>query len=134
MCPFSGLLWYNFPSGRGGRGRVGMQPPGSGGCSSQPCGKQHSSACPSGELGSVQVLHPYVGPDVPSEFRSKCFQLSGSANPVVILSIQNHFTTNQRIKQGICDSVVMVDKPWQSIRGQPGANCLQFPNRAPNSE
>ena len=133
MCLFSGLLWYNSTSGRRGRARVEMQPPGSGGCSSQLCGKQHGSVCPNGELGAVQVLHPCVGPDVPSEPRSKCFQVSGSANPIVILSIQNHFTTNQRIKQGICDLVVMVDKPWQSIRGQLGSNCLGFPNTAPNS-
>lgn len=32
-------------------------------------------------LGAGQVLHPCVGPDVLSEPRSECFQLSGSANP-----------------------------------------------------
>lgn len=34
---------------------------------------------------------------------------------VLIQSIQKHFPPNQRVKQGICNSVVMIDKPWQSI-------------------
>lgn len=81
MCLFSGLFWHNSPCGRRGNARVERQPPGSGGCSSQRCGVQHGSAHPNGELGAGQVLHPCVGPDVLSEPRSKCFQLSGSANP-----------------------------------------------------
>lgn len=56
------------------------QPPGSGGCSSHRCGDQRGSSHPDGELGAGQVLHPCVGPDVPSETRSKCFQLSRNAN------------------------------------------------------
>lgn len=74
---------------RRGGVRVETQPPGSGGCSrALPC-------LPQGRFGAVQVSPPCVGPNVPSQRKSECLQLSGSANPLEISSIQNHFTTSK---------------------------------------
>lgn len=92
-----------------------MQPPGSGGCSRSPV-----LLAPVQTVGLSKPL-PFVlsqmCPPNPSQNASSSLEvlihLKSQASRAVLLPTKG-------IKQGICDLVVMVGTPWQSIPGQLG--------------